>query len=175
MWKTTSLWSEIRSGFKEPGGTPPPWIPRSTSPGGSIALTPPCEQWFLSGLFEGKGEYQALSEWRQTFEVGAAHTSGLGSLLFSRKTIFFFRVRALDCEQSLRMVKRARKSSESKKQEAMGKLSLSAISLSPVLPSLERDCLQSMRACVCRAFSLTCPASMLQKKAFTYKKWVQLP
>ena len=54
----------------------------------------------------------------------------------------------LDCEQSLRMVTRARKSSEaseSKKQEAKEKLgrrrlspvSLSAISLSPVLPSLD--------------------------------------
>ena len=44
----------------------------------------------------------------------------------------------LDCEQSLRMVTRARKSreaSESKKQEAEGKLS--AISLSPVLSSLD--------------------------------------
>ena len=61
--------------------------------------------------------------------------------------------RRVDCEQSLRMVTRARKSSEaseSKKQEAEGKelgeggeevplspVSLSAISLSPVLLSLD--------------------------------------
>ena len=30
------FWSEIRSGFGEPGGTPPPRIPRSTLPPGEI-------------------------------------------------------------------------------------------------------------------------------------------
>ena len=37
VWSKTGLenyisWSEIRSGFGEPGGTPPPRIPRSTPP-----------------------------------------------------------------------------------------------------------------------------------------------
>ena len=32
MWKITIFWSEIGSGFEEPGGTPPPRIPRSTPP-----------------------------------------------------------------------------------------------------------------------------------------------
>ena len=34
---THIFWSEIGSGFEEPGGTPPPRIPRSTPPG----ATPP--------------------------------------------------------------------------------------------------------------------------------------
>ena len=33
MWKITFFWSEIGSGFEEPGGRPPPRIPRSTPPG----------------------------------------------------------------------------------------------------------------------------------------------
>ena len=32
------FWSEIRSGFKEPGGTPPPRIPRSTPPPQGICI-----------------------------------------------------------------------------------------------------------------------------------------
>ena len=30
MWKITFFWYEIGSGFEEPGGKPPPRIPRST-------------------------------------------------------------------------------------------------------------------------------------------------
>ena len=33
MWKITFFWSEIGSGFEEPGGKPPPRILRSTPPG----------------------------------------------------------------------------------------------------------------------------------------------
>ena len=36
VWKITFFWSEIRSGFEEPGGTPPQRIPRSTPRGNSF-------------------------------------------------------------------------------------------------------------------------------------------
>ena len=45
------FWSEIGSGFEEPGGTPPPRIPRSTSRGTT------CEQlmmdWFSTNFLRG--------------------------------------------------------------------------------------------------------------------------
>ena len=38
LWKETIFWSEIGSGFGEPGGTPPPQIPRSTPPEDSLNI-----------------------------------------------------------------------------------------------------------------------------------------
>jgi len=35
VWRMTLFWSEIGSGFGEPGGTPPPRIPRCTPPPGN--------------------------------------------------------------------------------------------------------------------------------------------
>ena len=66
--KMTFFWSEIRSGFGEPGGTPPPRIPRSTPRGlvqgrwttfclhcnrekGAMALRKPESNWLLVGVF----------------------------------------------------------------------------------------------------------------------------
>ena len=37
--KNDIIWSEIGSGFGEPGGTPPPRIPRSPPPGGKLRFS----------------------------------------------------------------------------------------------------------------------------------------
>ena len=51
------FWSEIGSGFGEPGGTPLPKIPRSTPP------PPPHPRDLNLFWAEGVGRYNAMHEW----------------------------------------------------------------------------------------------------------------